>query len=248
MVHAELLTQTIEAKIRKMDAWSVCANENYGAFNLNPDQKLEKLLYCVTISTEAIDYFYENGYDAIVTHHPILSFENVPQLVYHTALDCCENGLNDFWKNFLEIENPTHFDDNLGWMGAIKPISFKSLKDKLETKLESKMIGDIFTTQKEINSVVVCTGLGGMVNDLALKTGADCYILGQSLVPGRMTGFRNVIEMGHTLSERIGYDCLKNVVKDIPVEFDMLPLEFDDCQYGETHSIGAKRYEKNKFR
>jgi len=68
-----------------------------------------------------------------------------------------------------------------------------------------------------------------------LKTDADCYILGQSMLPAKMTGFRNVIEIGHTLSERIGYDCIKNFIKDLPVEIDMIPLDKDICIYGETH-------------
>ena len=236
MVYTEQLTRVIESKIRKSDSWSLCAHENYGAFNLAPDAKLEKLLYCVTISDEAIEYFKKHGYDAIVSHHPVLSWkEKLPQLIYHTALDCCEDGLNDFWKNFLGIEDARHFDDNLGWTGKIKPLSFSSLKDKIQTKLEAPIIGDLFNTQHEIGSIVICTGLGGAVNDLALKTDADCYILGQSMLPAKMTGFRNVIEIGHTLSERIGYDCIKNFIKDLPVEIDMIPLDKDICIYGETH-------------
>ena len=99
------------------------------------------------------------------------------------------------------------------------------------------MIGDLYSTQSEINSVVICTGLGGMVNDLALKSNADCYILGQGVRPARFTGFRNVIEMGHTLSERIGYECIKGLIKDLPVQIDIIPIEKDICAYGETHDI-----------
>jgi putative NIF3 family GTP cyclohydrolase 1 type 2 len=237
VVHIEQLTQTIEAKIRKNDAWHVCAHENYGAFHIAPEKKLEKLLYCVTTSPEAIEYFKDNGYDAMITHHPIMGWERIPQLIYHTALDCCEGGLNDYWMNFLGVKEAKHFESNLGWTGSIDPISFKNLKDKLETKLESHMIGDIFNSQEQINSVVICTGLGGFVNNLALKTDADCYILGQSLEAGNKTGFRNVIEMGHTLSERIGFDCIKGFVKDLPVQIDMIPLDKDICAYGETNSI-----------
>jgi putative NIF3 family GTP cyclohydrolase 1 type 2 len=252
VVLTEELTRTIEARIKETDAWHVCAQEPYGAFNLAPDAKLERLLYCVTASPAAVEYFKKHGYDAMVTHHPIMAREkeiltpeeffqesvsSIPQLVYHTALDCCEGGLNDYWRDFLGVKDAKHFDVNLGWAGQIDPISFKQLKDKIETKLESPMIGDIFNSQKEINSIVICTGLGGAVNQLALKTDADCYILGQSIVPVDRAGFRNVIEMGHTLSERIGYDCIKNFIKHLPVQMDMIPLEKDICAYGETSRI-----------
>lgn len=237
MIRLEEFTTTLESKILKTDVWHPCAHENYGAYNIDPDKKIEKLLYCVTMSPEAEKYAKKNGYDAVITHHPILSKGNIPQLVYHTALDCCAEGLNDWWKNFLEVKDAKHFDINLGWTGSIDPISFNQLKDKVESKLEAKIIGDIFTTQKEINSVVICTGLGGVVNSLALRTKADCYILGQSYFPARMTGFRNVIEIGHTLSERIGYDCIKNFAKDLSVRIDSIPLNKDICIYGETNEL-----------
>lgn len=238
VVSIQELTQTIEAKIRKNDAWHVCAHENYGAFNIAPDKKLEKLLYCVTISSAVVAYAKKNGYGAIISHHPILNKENFPQLIYHTSLDCAPVfSLNDFWKDFLGVKNAKHIETNLGWTGDIEPISFQNLQDKIETKLEAKMIGEMYNSQSEINSVAICAGLGGAVNNLALKTNADCYILGQNIVESKETGFRNVIEQGHTLSERCGHKTLGKIIKDLPIQFDIVPLKLDHSFTGETAII-----------
>jgi len=228
--------EILKENIPKKETWTPCKNEPYGEYNINldNDKEVQKILYCVTASDKVSEYFRENNYDLLVSHHPIFADKGIPQLIFHTALDCCKDGLNDFWKDFLNIKNPKHFYDNLGWYGEINSISFNSLCKKIENQLESKIFGAKINNTEKINSVVICTGMGGMVNDKALKTDADCYILGQCTGNPKNSGFRSLIEIGHTLSERNGFNLIEKLLKN-KVLVDMVPLEKDICCYGEKY-------------
>ena len=223
----------LKSKIPISETWSPCTGESYGGYYMEPNKEVKKVLYCVTAEKRVQEYFLKNGYDILISHHPIhVIMSGIPQIILHTALDCCKDGLNDYWKNFLKVKNPRHFDANLGWYGEIESISYDNLCDKIETELGCKMIGSRLKKINTVNSVVICTGLGGMVNESALKTNCDCYILGQCTSPIEGTGFRSVIEIGHTLSERNGYDFIKKILGS-EVQIDIVPLEKDVCVYGE---------------
>ncbi|HEY5948980.1 MAG TPA: hypothetical protein VIV40_25990, partial [Kofleriaceae bacterium] len=49
--------------------------------------------------------------------------------------------------------------------------------------------------------MVICTGLGGMVEHSAHKSGADVYVLGEATTHHKWSPFKARIEVGHTLSE-----------------------------------------------
>lgn len=210
--------------------WSI--GEPYGAYNLTLNQDIQKILFCVTPTSEVIEYFNDNKYDLLISHHPMLA--DVPQMIFHTALDCCEGGLNDVWRDALEVKNAIHFDGTLGWSGQIEPIDFKDLIKKCEKFIGHKVIGQTYSEINNIESVVICSGLGGLVTDLARDTKADCYIIGEALAPANTMGFKAVIEIGHTLSERMGSEFIKALLPSVQV--DQAPLDID--YYGREHFRG----------
>ena len=63
--------------------------------------------------------------------------------------------------------------------------------------------------------------------DAALFSEADCYILGENVHSARDL-FSASIEIGHTLSERIGIDFFRGKFRDHDVSFELAPL---DCDY-----------------
>jgi putative NIF3 family GTP cyclohydrolase 1 type 2 len=222
--------------IPKSDSW---IPEHYGPYNIKDyNAPVNKILYCVTATREVVDYFYNNGYDLLISHHPFVK-PDVPQLVYHTALDCCPKGLNDMWRDALGVRDAFHFDKNLGWVGNIDSISFDDLLAKVETFIGHKIIGHQETDGQPIKSVVICTGLGGLVFREAEKTGADCYITGELTFADRGK-FNSIIEVGHTLTEFIGAKYIQELLPDIQI--DVAPLEMD--YFGVETSIG--RYKKKK--
>jgi putative NIF3 family GTP cyclohydrolase 1 type 2 len=110
-------------------AWT--RGEAYGEYNIEDYNKdVKKVLYCVTATPHVVDYFQKNGYDLLISHHPFRT--SVPQLIFHTALDCCEGGLNDQWRDHLQLKAPyKHFDGTLGWHGEIDPMPFQDLVQKV---------------------------------------------------------------------------------------------------------------------
>lgn len=214
------ITKILNAAIPYKDSW---ITESYGAFNIEDSNKdVKKILYCVTATNEVVEYFHKNKYDLLISHHPFLV--DVPILIYHTALDCCKGGLNDMWANFLEVKQAKHFSRNLGWVGKIDPISFDDLTTKIEKWIGYNIKGIKHSNGELITSVVICTGLGGMVYHEAANTKADCYITGE-LTSLSTNGFKAVIETGHTNSEFIGVYLFRKLLPQ--VQIDLAPSEID---------------------
>lgn len=211
---AKEVLKRLTRAIPKDAEWS--KGEPYGGYNVKPDSEIRRVLYCVTPTREVIEHFEKCGYDLLVSHHPFMT--DVPQAIFHTALDCCPGGLNDQWRDALAVLNPKHFDGTLGWHGKIKRVSFKELVNKCESFIGHKIIGQAFTEIDEVESVVICSGLGGLVTDLARATDADCYILGEATQDAASMGFRSVIEIGHTLSERMGINLIQRALPEIVVD------------------------------
>jgi putative NIF3 family GTP cyclohydrolase 1 type 2 len=203
-------------------AWS--QGEAYGPSNVDPEADIKKILYCVTATSQVVNFFKKNGYDLLVSHHPY-RVPSIPQFIAHTALDCCKGGLNDQWREALDIKDPKNFDGTLGWYGKIDPISFPDLIKKCEKFINHRVIGQTYSELKTIESVVVCSGLGGLVTDLARATKAQCYILGEAMSPAEEMGIPAVIEIGHTLSEQMGVSLIQKLFPQLQV--DLAPLEID---------------------
>ena len=220
MIAHEVIEKLTRAIPREIE-WS--SGESYGPFNIDRNTDIQKILYCVTPTPEVIDYFYKNHYDLLISHHPYV--KRVPQIILHTALDCCAGGLNDQWRDALGIKNAKHFDGTLGWYGEIEPTSFASLVKRCEAFMGHQVQGQVYSTIEIVRSVVVCSGLGGLVTDLARKTNADCYIFGEATQKAKDMGFKAIIETGHTISEQIGVYLIREVLPELQV--DLAPLEID---------------------
>jgi len=216
--------------IPKKDSWP-CATEEYGPYNIRDfNAEVGKLLYCVTATNEVVQYFRKNNYDLLISHHPYT--KPVPMLVYHTALDCCEGGLNDMWKVALNVQNAHHFDKNLGWAGQIAPLSFDALLAAVEQFIGHQIQGFSASDGSTIKSVVICTGLGGLVFREAEATMADCYITGE-LTSSHRGRFKAIIETGHTLSEFMGINLFRQLLPN--VQIDLAPSDID--YFGSEHSV-----------
>ncbi len=216
-------------RVPDSETWS--HGETYGAFNVNPDADVKRVMFCVTATKEVVERFGAGGYDLLVSHHPFL-VPGIPQVVLHTALDCCAGGLNDMWAEHLSIKERKHFDQNLGWYGEIEECTIEELAAKVKA-LSGGVIGQVYSSQDKIKSVVVCSGLGGIVIKEALESGADCYIVGELVQQAKTTGFKSVIEIGHTLSEWIGVKLIKSILEPHGIAVDYAGLDAD--RFGREH-------------
>jgi putative NIF3 family GTP cyclohydrolase 1 type 2 len=164
----------------------------------------------------------------LVSHHPYV-IPGVRQVVLHTALDCCAGGLNDQWRDALGVKNAKHFDGNLGWYGNVDPIHPDDLYQKVANFIGTAPIGACFTDKEVIESVCICTGLGGMVHARAQRiSNADCYIFGQDVADPNNSPFPSIIEVGHTLSEyATGLKVVREVLEPMGVKVDGADLKYD---------------------
>jgi putative NIF3 family GTP cyclohydrolase 1 type 2 len=210
--------------IPEAGGWEGALGEPYGPYHINPGAQVRKVLYCVTPTRAVTERVVREEYDLLISHHPFVD-GRVPQLVLHTALDCCPGGLNDQWRDALGLRDARHFDGRLGWYGDIEPMSFDELVVRCEAFCGAPLLGQLYTRRELIRSVVICTGLGGMVTRQARSTGADCYILGEATGPAASMGFEAVIEIGHTLSEQVGVHLVRRLLPELVV--DLAPLAED---------------------
>ena len=236
----EKLTKAIPLDISYME------EEPYGAYNCDDLEEVNSVLYCVTPTTEVLELFKNENYDLLISHHPMIT--DVPQLIFHTALDCCEGGLNDMFADHLGIKNRKHFDKTLGWYGEIEPITVDELGKKV-IELTRGFVGEAYAKNgydQIVKSVVICTGLGGIVAGEALRSGADCYITGEMMCSGEESGFDAVLETGHTRSEWIGVNLFKKLLESEGVEVDGAPVGLD--YYGhEYHRRQNYKYEDEEY-
>ena len=227
-MHIDIVIDILQKNIPKEATWHSCDSEYYGFINRNSlkTEYIKKILYCVTPTLKVVDYFKNNSYDLLFSHHPFQT--SVPQFIAHTAFDCCDGGLNDFWKNKLEIKNATHFDGNLGWYGEIEPIKFTDLVNKI-TNITKQPLQSQNNHIDVVKNVIICTGLGGLVNSIVAQYDPDCYITGE----GEMGDcFKSHIEIGHTLSEQVGIYRIRELLPDIQIDLAPLSIDyFNDFEY-----------------
>jgi putative NIF3 family GTP cyclohydrolase 1 type 2 len=214
-------------RIPPTNTWSGTEGEPYGAFHVPPQLEIKRVLYCVTPTPKVVKYFKDQGYDLLISHHPYIT--GVPQLIFHTALDCVKGGLNDMWADHLGLVTNKRFNDNLGPYGEIEPISFEDLVYKIKD-FAGGLKGHVYkspSAPEVVSSIAICTGLGGMVTNLARSSKVDCYIIGENIASPEGSGFNFLIEIGHTLSERIGGKLFEEILNPHGIQVDIAPLDID---------------------
>ncbi len=237
---ANVLTEKIPEK-GYYKGWG--RGEKYGLYGnvFERSKPVTKVGYCVTANEDTLRYCQASGINFLVAHHPILPYLlrfKGAIFIAHTALDCEPNfGLNRLWANQLDLIEPKHLMENLGYSGEVL-CSLSELQQLVEDNIDpnSPIREKVYrspTAPDYIGKAGIVTGMGGSV--LSEVKGVDCYITGQLTqdVESLKLPF-HVIEMGHTNSERIGVESIKEYLKDQEVEVVSIPLALDICVYGEA--------------
>ena len=142
----------------------------------------------------------------------------------HTNLDKAHNGLNDYFAAQIGIlntkilcrENSSLTADGgasgIGRTGFLeKTVSLEQLAQTIKNKLSLSHLRVTGDMNLPVKTVAVCTGSGGSLIDLFLKSDADVYITGDIKYHEARVVEQNskaIIDVGHFGSEHMAVDVL----------------------------------------
>ncbi len=227
-----------------------CDWDNDGVMCLpDPSKEVKKVLLSLDATHDAVEYAAENGFDAIVTHHPLIfrpiktvSDERFMALIkndiavfsFHTRLDIVDGGVNTALAELLGLTDIERFgDDGLGVIGNFSPMTDREFvlaaKEKLRAPKAEAVLRD-----KVITRVAVVGGDGEHYISAARAAGADLYISGR-LSYNDMTdasfGEMSLCALGHFCTENPVLDKLEKMINGID---PTVITEKFDCNVIET--------------
>ena len=212
----------------------------------DPEREVGKVLISLDPTLDAIKYAGDNGFDVLLTHHPILfhplSAANddtvegkrivslfhygVSAMAFHTRFDALTGGVNDTLAELLGLKNIRPFGaDAIGRIGELeKELSLEEFAAAVKQKLNAPAV--IFAGKETVKHVALLGGAGADDAEDAFEAGADTYVTGElkyhqlSEAPERG---KNYIMAGHFFTENPSLEKLSEFVLSldpkIKVEF-----------------------------
>jgi len=198
-------------------------HDHWGLFSKKPNGVVKRILLCTTPTTTIINFAKKEKYDLVISHHDFL-FNNpeVPQIIYHSAMDESERGHNKYFMTKMGLKNLKEHHKVLLQGDLYKPLTLDQFKEHLIKRgFEiNGMVWERPDADNQISSVLYCSGMGGMLlgsNHIidARKFPADVYVTGElTSNPANVQGnpFKYIIELGHTSSEKPLFKWIKNML------------------------------------
>lgn len=195
----------------------------------NLQRPVHSILVALDPAEMVIQYAIDHGYDALVTHHPLL-FRGLPAvtpassigrkalhalenhlsvLAYHTRMDAGEDGVNDalcgaLWRQaegvFGDAETPT-----LGrYFSIAEPMPAGEYAALIRDALGAETVRITGNPHKPVRKIAVCGGDGKDFVNAAMEIGADLYLTGDAGYNMAADAAENglvVVEAGHYHTE-----------------------------------------------
>ena len=245
MKHIELyekLEQLLPASLR-------CEWDNDGIMCLtDPEREVKKVLVTLDITQGAVDKAVEEGFDVILSHHPLifkkiahldvresvparllkLAQSGITALSYHTRLDAAKGGVNDFLADALELSQVEALMVDGVPMGRIgnakKEFSQKEFALYVKERLHAEQIV-MAAGGRPIRRVAV---VGGSAEEGILPAkmmGADAFVTGEAkyhtLSDAHLGGI-TVVAAGHYETEfpvcQMLYETVKEWIPAVEIE------------------------------
>ncbi len=215
--------------------------DNWGLFSKNPSGIVQKILLCTTPTDAIMRLAKKQGYDIVISHHDFLfRQQDVPQIIYHSAMDEAKRGHNRYFMNKLGIKNIVEHHKVLLQGNLYKPLTLEEFQQHLIQRgfeINGLVWENPKTADNNIQSVLYCSGMGGMLlgpNHIinALQFPADVYVTGElTSDPSRIPNnpFKYIIELGHTSSEKPLFKWIKNMLRNRweNLQIDLADKEID---------------------
>ncbi|MGD9580285.1 MAG: Nif3-like dinuclear metal center hexameric protein [Vampirovibrionia bacterium] len=231
------------APLNTAEVWDNC-----GWQVLCGDVEVKKVLVCLSVTNEVVDKAIAEGYEVIVSHHPII-FKGIKSVmpinltgqvvlkaikndisIYsaHTNLDKVEGGINDLLAKMLNLKDvepiiPEKYNNKIG-MGRIgvldTPVKIEDLVSDLKQKLELDTLKVINMSEVEIKKVAICGGAGASLIEY-LPLDVDLFITGDVKYHEALETLNFVlIDANHNNTEQIIVDKLKSYLSNLDIEVE----------------------------
>ncbi len=233
-----------------------CSWDNDGIMvSRDTDAEVKRVLVALDATEAVVRYAVENGFDTVLTHHPMLfrgpksvtpnvlagrkildaAISGVSVISLHTRLDAGEGGVNDQLCRAVGFEPTDSFGDDdaptLGRIADIEPITARELAVLVKDKLgcdSLRVTGDL---ESVITRVGFCGGDGKDFVIPALLSGCGAYITGDAgynMAQDASEDELLTIEVGHYHSEAPVCSRLSALATEIAgAETEI----FDSCAY-----------------
>ncbi|MBR6427239.1 MAG: Nif3-like dinuclear metal center hexameric protein [Clostridia bacterium] len=202
----------------------------------DPDREAEKVLFTLDVTEEAADVAVKNGFDLIISHHPLiftplkgitdpllvkLMWSGISVFSFHTRFDALTGGVNDALciACGASVSERGVCDERLGVVGKYDdPMSPEALAAKVRECLGSPSV-QLASAGKECRRVAFIGGSGGSsAVSGALDVGADALVSGEigynAMLDGMKAGL-TVITAGHFSTEQPAMKYLEEIVRSV---------------------------------
>lgn len=197
---------------------------------------VKRALITLDVTEDAVDYAAANGFDLIISHHPLifrpltsitedshiarkvikLIKNDIAVISLHTRADKVDGGVNDILAEILGLTDVTPFGEgDLGRIGTLpEELSMEDFSYLLKGLLSCdgvKLVDACIPVQR----VAVVGGDGKSYVASAMKEGADTYVsgrIGYNVMEEAGEMGINLIEAGHFFTEQPVTEFFKSIL------------------------------------
>ena len=200
----------------------------------SPDKQVKKVLVSLDANDDVIDYAAENGFDCIITHHPMIfhplknvDFDQpsgrklyklikneIAVMSFHTRLDAVSGGVNDALADAIGLKNIEAFSD-VGRMGNTERGDLTEFAEDVKSKLGASAVVCV-DGRCSVNKVAVVGGSGKSYIFEAVSLGCDTLLTGEVSYDAEQTAREmgiNLVCGGHYFTENLVCDRLELLIK-----------------------------------
>ena len=201
---------------------------------------VNKVLIALDVTSKTVKYAKENGFDTIVSHHPLvfksqksLTPSNFTQnklieliksdigvISFHTRLDAAQNGVNDILCEILNLKNVfTDAEDSIGRIGYLdNKMDLCEFARFVKNQLKSPFV--LYSGNLYVNKVYVVGGDGKDLIENAIMQGCDTIITGRGSYNTSIDACDmgiNIVEAGHFYTENpVCYELKAKILSIMP--------------------------------
>ena len=213
----------------------------------------KKVLLALDATDAVAEYAVKNGFDAIVTHHPMifsplraldpadhvarkamfLVKNGVAVMSFHTRLDAREGGVNDVLAAKLGLMNAVPFGpegEKLGRIGNLpEPVEMREFCARVSEALASPAVSAI-AAKPMVQKVAVLGGGGKDFVKSAAESGADVFVTGEvtyAVMLGAKADGMCLVTADHYHTERPVLSALYAMIKEKFPETEVEEYPFD---------------------